>query len=356
MYTVSPTNEVGKLVEYLLERGHLSKNAAHSEQLRISVSSGRYVNYAVQGGHACDLFIKVNKVQTNRDLLSREAQIYALLWDDRRKRSGIRRFIPEFLGFEPDTGTLVLERVEHGRTIEAVISADKDIPIESAGLIGEFFALLHRDSDLAARSKEDLTLPPPWVSSLALPDVALFARFTPATHDLVRTIQRYEGLRNELGQLPRLWRPSALIHSDFKWGNVLTTGSAVKVIDWEFGGYGDPAWDVGSVIHGFCQSWLRSIPMTGTDGPARYLDHATLPFERLRPPFEAFIEAYSAGMPVDPEFILRAMKMAGARLVQSAYESTQTVNRLTPDTITSLQFGWNLLEEPAAGVAAFGGV
>ncbi len=93
--------------------------------------------------------------------------------------------------------------------------------------------------------------------------------------ELIRIVQRTEGFGELLDGLRATWVPTALIHGDVKWSNVLvvdagTPQESIKLIDWESAMVGDPSWDVGSALSQYLSFWLFSIPLTGGEAPERF--------------------------------------------------------------------------------------
>jgi aminoglycoside phosphotransferase (APT) family kinase protein len=149
-------------------------------------------------------------------------------------------------------------------------------------------------------------------------------------------------------------KPSGFVHNDLKWDNILvhpsegeTEPTEVKIIDWEMAGIGDPCWDVGTVLSEFVAFWALSIPVV--DGEP-YEGLAKYPIEDMQPAIRAFWDGYSGAMEFDRatarERLLKSVRFAGARLIQTAYERTQTMTHLTPHIYLLLQLSLNIMERP----------
>ena len=156
---------------------------------------------------------------------------------------------------------------------------------------------------------------------LGLPaDVAFAGRDRPeATRRLMASIAADAALASVLTRAADRYRPRCLIHGDLRRENLMVDAQgALKVIDWDLSGAGDPAWDVGSVV---AQLLLE---------PAR-LQLATASRPKLEPwPAEvsaavlAFLAAYAAeGGPIDlqdPDELGHVLDCAFARLLHIACE------------------------------------
>ncbi len=134
----------------------------------------------------------------------------------------------------------------------------------------------------------------------------------------------------------------------------------MKIVDWELSRLGDPCWDVGSFFGEYLTYWLLSIPVTGQDPPDRFLDLARYPLDKMRPAIRAFWSAYVSGSGLtDPglhdAFLIRSVRYATARLVQTAYEQGQVSALLTGNIVVLLQLAFNILQRPEeASIALLG--
>lgn len=352
------------VVSYLLERGLVDAPSTWSAPLRLSTTSTRYTNFAVTGGGGQSYFIKHSSTPSTVSFLAREAAVYELL----RSSVTVKERVPQFVLHDPGTDLLVLALVpEAVELIRHLFDRREQLDICAAEL-GRFFATLHGDAALAQSAQQRLPLPPPWVCALPLPTLETFTSLSAATRRLIAIVQRRDELSRALSDLASVWKPRSLVHFDFKWGNCLMPGSLAPndptahahaasaarfvIIDWEFGGFGDPRWDVGSVIESFVGVWLRSIPMTDARPPEFHLAAAQWPFTLFEGALRAFVDGYRAHAPMDHRFLVDSVRFAGARLIQSAYESTQTFNALPCSAVCSLQVGENLLRDPNDGVHA----
>jgi thiamine kinase-like enzyme len=159
------------------------------------------------------------------------------------------------------------------------------------------------------------------------------------------------------------WRVETLIHNDLKAENcVVLTGKRgrgrIKIVDWEFAGPGDPYWDVGSVFGSYLGSWLLSVPIVGPEFDDRGLALAGLPLERMQPAIRAFWSSYveHRGLGADElaPALERAVRYGGARLLQTAYEQTQSSQQLSGNVVGMLQLGANVMARPWEACALLG--
>ncbi len=105
------------------------------------------------------------------------------------------------------------------------------------------------------RSTQDLAFwPSPARGVLHLPEqLELASSGRPrSTQRLMRVVATDPELADALRESRALWRDRCLIHGDIRRENWIKAagrrGCALKVLDWELSGWGDPAWDVASVL------------------------------------------------------------------------------------------------------------
>ena len=106
--------------------------------------------------------------------------------------------------------------------------------------------------------------------------------------------------------------------------------------------------------------WLFSIPVTGEAPPERSLELALYPLSKMQPAISAYWQAYKSGMGLDPvtatEWLLRAVKYAAVRLIQTAFEHLQKAAEMTGSVICMIQLSLNILERPQEAVAFLLGI
>ena len=110
------------------------------------------------------------------------------------------------------------------------------------------------------------------------------------------------------------------------------SSDALKIIDWELASWGDPAFDLGTVIASYLQIWLGSLVIRrseeGEEGEvnvAESLQLAEIPLKIIKPSITALCRAYLEQFPevihIYPDFFERVLRCAGLGLfdrIQSA--------------------------------------
>jgi hypothetical protein len=122
------------------------------------------------------------------------------------------------------------------------------------------------------------------------------------------------------------------------------------IVDWEMAGIGDPCWDLGSVLNDYLSFWLLSIPITGETEPEEFLNLVKFPLARMQPAIRAFWRSYVKQIELDDvtsnQWLLRAVRYAAARLLQTTYEQMQVAMLVTGNVVCLLQLSLNMLMRP----------
>jgi aminoglycoside phosphotransferase (APT) family kinase protein len=103
-----------------------------------------------------------------------------------------------------------------------------------------------------------------------------------------------------------VWRSSTVVHGDLRWDNCMWSEAdgAVTVLDWEFAGWGDPAWD----LAGLCGDAVAVSAATAGHDTAASLAAA-------EPSLAATVRGYG-----DPDVGRRALTLLPARVALSAVQ------------------------------------
>jgi aminoglycoside phosphotransferase (APT) family kinase protein len=329
--------EQHEVAGYLLKRRLISRRSIVAGSLRISDASSRNRNARVSGGRpGRSYLVKQGIVADSAHTLANEAALY------RRLAAGsgaLRDCVPALHGYDRRGGVLILEWIDGGEDLERLVAARGGCPPALAAALGRALAALHA----VAPDDEQLRRDAPWVLALHRPPLEALRYFSAASVELVKRLQADGLLCRAMDELREGWAPVALVHRDVKWANCIACaapggGSArltrIKLVDWEMAGWGDPAFDLGSAF---------SDCVGGGPGPAA----GAL--------WSSYVRAARIDDAAAAALLTRAVRFAGARLVQSAYEYTQEATVLTERVADSLAVARELLLAPGvARVARLG--
>lgn len=294
----------------------------------------------------------------------------------------LSRWLPEVLFFDADNSIMVFNYLANYRDLADFYAKENLFPTGIGAAIGKLLALLHR-STLGCRSYADFFTTqadgeiqhsfPTWVKGLERLEPEIFGR---VSHDGIKFFilyQRYDSLGQAIATLNRTYDACCLTHNDLKLNNILlsldweqqlndsdrTASIPLRLIDWERSGWGDPAFDVGSIITSYLSYWLGSLVVSKTIGIESALRLAMTPLETLQPSLLALVEAYLQHFPEilerHPNFIERVMQFAGLTLIQTILSTIQYQKSFDNTGICMLQVAKTLLCRPDLAVTTIFG-
>jgi hypothetical protein len=147
--------------------------------------------------------------------------------------------------------------------------------------------------------------------------------------ELFRVVRKYPEFGRALDGLRAEWRAETVIQGDWKLDNCLISPDRdrVRVVDWEFTVWGDPLWDLATLLQSYWNFWVL--------WPSRYQ------IEEIRPALQAVLEGYA-----QPDKIKKAIRFAGARMLQTAFEHLDQSDQMTAEGVRLMQASLNILTRP----------
>ncbi|HEV2814718.1 MAG TPA: phosphotransferase, partial [Solirubrobacteraceae bacterium] len=227
-------------------------------------------------------------------------------------------------------------------------------PLDLAAAAGRAVGEAHRSTrDLAGEAPAAL----PWaLFALDRDGPAAFAWSEAPLRAVLEGLAEPERFVAALEAARAAWRPECLVHGDLKWDNCLVAdgdGGAptVLVVDWESAGVGDPAWDVAGIV----QEYLGYAALMGLEvSRARFATAMEIGgIAPLVDALRAFFDAYAgaAAVPVRAErdaLAVRAVRLAGARLVQTGLEHASRDGERNDASASLAALAPAMLSEPEA--------
>jgi Ser/Thr protein kinase RdoA (MazF antagonist) len=336
------------LVADLVRRRLVEVGDVLSGDLVLRDLSRRNANILVERRHAPSHFLKWATASGGRDALEREAGCYRAFAD-----AGVRDLAPLMREYDPEAGLLVLEGLPGARSLRAFHTDAGRLPVDLGALVGDTLAALH-GLEWRPRSRAET----PWVLEIHRPTAEAFRDLTSDSRELIRIVQAEPGIGAVLDALREGWESGGLVHNDLKWDNVLVMPGlgGLRIVDWEHVIDGDPLWDVGCAIAGYLGFWILSMG-AGGGSPANLAGRSGLPLDTVVPPiatlWEHYLERRGLG-DESQEMIARVVRMAGARLLTTAYEATQGGSEINGHVVLYLQLAANLLERPREALGLLG--
>lgn len=356
------------VVSYLLECGLLSTQSIIDSDLYVFERSYRNANFMVVSEQGPSYLVKQGLDKITAASVDHEAKVYEFL-TTYPGRGEFLRCLPRCYHHDDREHIIVLEMVRGGENLDSRFWRVGRFSTALAAEVGVALALLHHTTRACAEGivepPRSLYLPPT-ILNIHRPRLTQYNSASAANIQLLLIAQQLPGMGEELDRTMAEWKADAFVHGDIKWANLVTTTRfkgkkcELKIVDWELAGVGDPCWDTGSIFSEYLSLWLRSIPITGKDPPERFLSLASYPLPRMQPAIRAFWHSYTSAMglslPVAAQWLMRAVKYCGARLVQTAFEEGQVVAELNGNIITLLQLALNVMRRPQQAASRLLGI
>ncbi|MBW4454182.1 MAG: aminoglycoside phosphotransferase family protein [Nostoc indistinguendum CM1-VF10] len=179
--------------------------------------------------------------------------------------------------------------------------------------------------------------------------------------------QQSESLESAIADLAYDWNPCCLTHNDLKLNNILVhsrweklDNCLVRLINWESCSWGDPAFDLGTLLASYLGIWLLSLVVDPTIELEESLHLALTPLESLQPSIIALIRAYLNAFPMILEyrsdFIVRVIQFAGLALIHQIQDMITRQKSFNNADICMLQVAKSLLTMPEQGVLTIFGI
>ena len=326
------------------EQGLIDDETLLRADVELRVADRRNTNTVVVIDGVPRWFAKQARSGSPAHLVEHEAGLLSRWLDDRRLAT------PRLVAYDAPRCVAITAFVDDAETLAARLERLGRLNLAIARQLGRQLARLHaRLRWSAARPASfELRPTPPWCYSLAAPLAETLADASAGSLRLLARVQS-TALAEALDRLTAAWQPTTLVHNDLKFDNVLVGRSRpfeITIADWETGASGDPAWDVGSLVGEFLTAWLASMSPDRDASIDEIRASATRPLAAMLPVIRAYLDAYRAGADASPEFLYRTVANAGARVLQSAYESLQDHRSLTPLSALQMQLAVNIISRP----------
>ncbi|MGB7751752.1 MAG: aminoglycoside phosphotransferase family protein [Candidatus Acidiferrales bacterium] len=346
------------VVPYLLSRELITPQCVVAGNVAVLDNSRRNRNYRIISPDGCYLLkqaVGPDRIET----LSREAAIYQQLFSSTAK-NGIASHFPGFRAYDSEQHILILELIQDAETLREQLQRLGRVSAGSAQRAAEALAALHQ-ANAMPQEKSARAM----VLSLHQPGLAVYRNLSRAALQLIEIIQKQRSLTGHLDELREEWQPSGFIHGDIRAENLLIPvrlgrgKRPVKIVDFEFTGAGDTAWDVGSLFAEYLSFWLSSIPLMTPSQLDRFIHLADCPLENVQPPVRSFWVRYAQCMGLQDSnsdlFLLRAVKFSALRLLLTAFEIAPAASSANTYMLALVQVAMNILAQPEkAAIELFG--
>jgi Ser/Thr protein kinase RdoA (MazF antagonist) len=351
------------VIAYLIDRGLLNPQSIVHGDVKVVTESRRNLNFRVTTTLAKNYFVKQGLGDDRSLTVGREGAFLEFA-RDAQQTSRLRRYLPRVADWNAEQKILVLHLAQEARNLADHHHRSGRWSAGLAREVGTALTRLHRRKPFPCETFPAAALDrrPPWVLSIHRPDLRIFDDLSGSGIALVKLVQGAPQLCSALDLLRLSWQPSALIHGDLTWGNVIVHGDGrhhVQLVDWEFVQLGDPLWDAGSFLSQYLNAWIVSIPMVGSP-PHAQTDAARVPIQQLQPAMKRFWESYAHGAHLEglDRAVARdrVVRYAAARLVQTALEADQHLALSSTTGVLRLQVAQNMLQHPTQAATTLMGL
>jgi Phosphotransferase enzyme family len=367
--------------DYLLEK-QLCKPEDRSI-IQIAAKEYKNFNLLVSFGADRHFLVKQERHDTegnSRKQLRHEWQI-SEFWKSFPELHPILSLTSEIVSFDPDCSIIVLKYFADYCDLDQFYSdrQDRIFPVAIAASLGKTLATIHQSTFESQTYKEFLSefiakpRSPRFLQGLERVGPGVFSRISTDGLDFWRLYQRYDSLHQAMVEVCQTFAPCCLTHNDVRPWNVLLNldweqlangseapASLVRLIDWEFCGWGDPACDLGMTLASYLQIWLRSLTISNAIAVETALRLAATPLELLQPSMVALIKAYFVQFPEilerRPNFFNRVMQFTGLILIKRIQGRLEHQGSFDNASICTMQVAKSLLCVPEKSVLNLFGI
>jgi len=278
----------------------------------------------------------------------------------------LRPLLSEILHFDKENSIIVFRYLDDYRDLMDFYTKENSFDTEIAAAIGTLMATIHRNTfnrqeyqDFFSRNPDNLKadMVTNLIRGLERISPEIFGAVPGDGLKFFALYQRYDSLGQAIANLGNAVIPSCLTHNDLKLNNILlhanwqqSSNGIVRLIDWERSAWGDPAFDLGTVISSYLQIWLGSLVISKSLSIEESLRLAMTPLEKLQPSIAALTQVYLQTFPEilehRPDFLLRVVQFAGFGLIQQIQAMIQYQKYFGNGGIAMLQVAKTLLCRP----------
>lgn len=294
----------------------------------------------------------------SQNSLSQEAAFYKWVKSAEIEQA-LKAAIPELVLFDSQNRIIITRYFNNYENLAEYHQRLGRYPVKLAQNLAAIISDLHKDSYLYPEKFTSIKEQMGVCSLDALgirvsPEQVAF--FPLEGSKLISLIQNNAEMYAAIQGVENSWQACCLIHRDLKLTNILkhrTTKAAnahLVVIDWELCKWGDPAWDVASIMGDYLRCWLASIvPQAGLPIDD-WFSHAKLPLSKVLPSIKSFWYTYITNTKcfadLRPNYREIVMQFTGLYLLNVALTSLIWQGHLSSKSLCLLQVSNNLLVEP----------
>ena len=367
------------VIQYLQDAGLCSSEDGASDKSELPGISKNNFNLLVTLADNRKLLIKQERKLNNKDAAPHDLfqeWLFHQLLQQFPVLGNISAIAPLVVHFDEENSILVRNYLSEYLEL-AVFYHNNDIfPQQIASAIGTTLAGLHRATynrreyrDFMATAPEGefrygFYNPAQGVESIG-PEI--FGTVPTDALKFYLLYQQSESLESAIADLAYDWNPCCLTHNDLKLDNILVhsrweklDNCLVRLIDWEACSWGDPAFDLGTLLASYLGIWLKSLVVDPTIELEESLHLALTPLKILQPSIVTLIRAYINAFPMileyHSDFISRVIQFAGLALIHQIQDMITCRKSFNNADICMLQVAKSLLTMPQQAILTIFGI
>jgi len=292
----------------------------------------------------------------------------------------IQSSISEIVHFDPENSIIVINYLPEYISLSEFYRRKNDYPTEIASLLGANLAQVHRLTFEKQEYRDFLRQhaknrssgeTPKFMRGLERIGPGIFSNVCRDGIEFFKLYQRFSSLHQAVAELHSSYQATCLTHNDPRFSNYLIEDliedqdsasilTEIKLIDWEFFEWGDPAYDLGVLISKYLGLWLDSLFVNSDTDLNLSLSLATCPLEKVQPSLASALQSYLSDFPeileVRPDFIKRVVQFAGLDLIKHIQHDVEYHKPFHNGNICTLQVAKTLLCYPEQAMSTIFGL
>ena len=290
--------------------------------------------------------------------------------------ASIQPLISEVVLFDQTNSILVSVFYDEYIALDDYYETHNSYHPQIASTIGVNLAQIHRATYQKQQYREFLgryckldkaKRPPGFIRHLNSLSPSIFGEICPDGLAFYKLYQRFSSLNQAVIELYDHIQPACLIHDDLRLVNfiidtqlnfdldaVQIRPEQVKIIDWEFIYWADPAADLGMLVSQYLAEWLNSLVADPNIDLNTTLSLATCPLEKITPSLEALLRGYLTTFPEilkhRSDFVKRIVQFAGIGIIDRLSYYVDYHYPFDNEALCKLQVAKNLLCYPEKAI------
>lgn len=367
IFLLSPQN----VFDYLIEQELCEPQEQYLSQIKSK--SCKNFNLLVSLSNSRHLLVKQEcfnrKGKTNGEFVH-EWRIYEF-FQIFPELSYIHSLLSEAIHFEPNHSIIVFNYLKDYCDLSDFYTQEQIFPTRIAASIGASLAAVHRSTlacqeykDFLCQNCEDFDRVPNLLHGLERITPEIFGVVCVDGIKFFELYQRYDSLKQAIAELNTAFQACCLTHNDLKLDNILlhteweqalskaepSSNSVIRLIDWEKWSWGDPAYDLGTILANYLKIWLSSLAIATDLDVETALHLATIPLDAIQPSMVALTKAYLDNFPEiierRPDFFRRVVQFTGFGLIEKIQVKLEYQEPFGNIGICMLQIAKTLLCHP----------